>query len=215
MIASNSTLLKHNRPSPTTLTNVSEVLASLAALEDEEQELSQSLSELLSSRQPVYSAFAALQTLSPQVDSTCQDAALLARKVAVTAETADRIGSKVGRLDEEMRRVKSAVERVGKTMELKASAHHILHYVNAYRRKYANSKSSLSDLHAAMESRDWEAAARHCARAMSFPPEVLTGPFSDLVVVSIRIDEQSSDETQLFAAHIRTSCTPIASFRRS
>lgn len=34
-----------------------------------------------------------------------------------------------------------------------------------------------------MESQDWESAARHCARAMAFPPEVISGPFSEVAVV--------------------------------
>ena len=85
---------------PTALTNISQVLASLSALENEETELSQSLSSLLSSREPIFNVFAALQSLTPQVDHTLQDATYLASKVAVTAETAERIGSKVARLDE-------------------------------------------------------------------------------------------------------------------
>lgn len=36
-----------------------------------------------------------------------------------------------------------------------------------------------------MESQDWESATRHCARAMSLPDEVISGPFAETAVVSI------------------------------
>ncbi|KAK2460519.1 hypothetical protein APHAL10511_006989 [Amanita phalloides] len=43
-------------------------------------------------------------------------------------------------------------------------------------------KSSLHSLHISIEGKDWESAARHCARAMSVPQEVLCGPFAEAVV---------------------------------
>ena len=44
-------------------------------------------------------------------------------------------------------------------------------------------QSSLAQLQTCIESRDWESATRHCARAMSLPFEVISGPFAGAVVV--------------------------------
>lgn len=40
-------------------------------------------------------------------------------------------------------------------------------------------------LQACIEGQDWESVARHCARAMAIPPEIISGPFAESVVVSI------------------------------
>lgn len=45
-------------------------------------------------------------------------------------------------------------------------------------------QSSLSSLQLAINTQDWEGAARHCARAMSLPLEVISGPFAQAAVVS-------------------------------
>lgn len=44
-------------------------------------------------------------------------------------------------------------------------------------------KSSLSQLQTCIERQDWESATRHCARAMSLPLEVISGPFAETSVV--------------------------------
>jgi hypothetical protein len=44
-------------------------------------------------------------------------------------------------------------------------------------------QSSLIALQAAIVDRDWESATRHCARAMSLPSEVVSGPFAETAVV--------------------------------
>lgn len=46
------------------------------------------------------------------------------------------------------------------------------------------SQSSLSALHASIESQDWEAAALNCSRAMALPLDLISGPFAGQTVVS-------------------------------
>ncbi|KAG6811170.1 hypothetical protein H0H92_008654 [Tricholoma furcatifolium] len=151
------------RRDPRTLTNLSELLICLSALQSEEAEHSSSLTDLLNAREPILLSLKRLDSLVPQVDSLLAEASLLSDNVTNTAKTAERVGERVRSLDEEMGRVREAGDRVGQVMELKAS-------------------SSLADLHASIESQDWEAATRHCARAMSLPLEVISGPFAETAV---------------------------------
>lgn len=110
------------RPDPKTLTTLTEILSSLSSLESEEAELSTSLSELLSDREPVINSLTRVQTLVPRLNELYSEATLLSGTVSVTAKTADRVGGRVRSLDEEMRRVREAGERVGHVMELKVSS---------------------------------------------------------------------------------------------
>lgn len=110
------------RPNPKTLTTLAEILSSLSSLESEEAELSTSLSELLSDREPVINSLTRVQTLVPRLNELYSEATLLSGTVSVTAKTADRVGGRVRSLDEEMRRVREAGERVGHVMELKVSS---------------------------------------------------------------------------------------------
>ncbi|CAL1703811.1 unnamed protein product [Somion occarium] len=153
--------LSTQRPDPRTLTTLPEILSALSSVESEEAELSSSLSELLSEKEPIVNALTRVHALEPQLDELYLEASLLSQVVSATAKTADRVGGRVRSLDEEMRRVREASERVGQVMEL---------------------KSSLAALHAAMEAHDWESATRHCARAMALPLEVTSGPFADTAV---------------------------------
>ena len=107
------------RPDPRTLTTLPEILASLSALESEEAELSTSLSELLSDREPIVNSLTRIQSLVPRLNELYNEATLLSGTVTATAKTADRVGGRVRSLDEEMRRVREAGERVGQVMELK------------------------------------------------------------------------------------------------
>jgi hypothetical protein len=109
------------RPDPRTLTTLPEILSSLSALEAEETELSNSLSDLLSDREPVMNALTRLQALEPRLNELHSEAYLLSGTVSATAKTADRVGGRVRLLDEEMKRVREAGERVGQVMELKVS----------------------------------------------------------------------------------------------
>ncbi|KAF8317381.1 COG4-domain-containing protein [Clavulina sp. PMI_390] len=43
-------------------------------------------------------------------------------------------------------------------------------------------KTSLSALQAAIETGDWEAATRHCSRAMAVPEDIISGPFAESTV---------------------------------
>ncbi|KAF9792460.1 COG4-domain-containing protein [Thelephora terrestris] len=149
------------RPPPDSLTTLPEILSSLSLLESEEAELSATLQELLANRDPVVSSLSRLHNLLPQLDELRADAYLLTRKVSVTAETADRIGGSVRALDEEMRRVRESSDRVAQVMDL---------------------KSSLAALRSAIESQDWESAARHCSRAMAVPQGVIDGEFARATV---------------------------------
>ena len=107
------------RPDPRTLTSLPEILSSLSALEAEETVLSNSLSELLSDREPIINALTRLQSLEPRLNELYSEAYVLSGTVSATAETADRVGGRVRLLDEEMKRVREAGERVGQVMELK------------------------------------------------------------------------------------------------
>ncbi|KAF8906209.1 COG4 transport protein-domain-containing protein [Gymnopilus junonius] len=146
---------------PRSLTTLPDILSSLSALQSEEAELSSSLSQLLSHREPIIASLAHLHSLLPQFDQLQTDANILASTVSTTAKTAEWVGGRVRSLDEEMRRVREATDRVGQVMEL---------------------KSSLLALQSSIEMKDWEAAARHCARAMALPLDVIAGPFAEAVV---------------------------------
>lgn len=108
-----------SRPDPHTLTSLPEILASLSALEAEETELSNSLSEVLADREPTVHALTRLQSLEPRLNELYSEAFILSGTVSATAKTADRVGGRVRLLDEEMKRVREAGERVGQVMELK------------------------------------------------------------------------------------------------
>lgn len=146
---------------PRTLTSLPEILSCLSAYQSEEADLSSSLSDLLSARDPIINSLARLTTLVPLIDDLHGEAALLANKVSQTAQTAERVGGRVRSLDEEMKRIREASDRVGQVVEL---------------------KSSLSALQASIEAQDWDSATRHCARAMTLPPEVIGGPFAEQAV---------------------------------
>ncbi|THU99354.1 COG4-domain-containing protein [Dendrothele bispora CBS 962.96] len=146
---------------PRALTSLPQVLSSLAAYQSEEADISASLSNLLSARDPILSSLNRLQGLLPQLDELSAQANALSLKVAPTAKTAERVGGRVQSLDEEMRRIREASDRVTQVTEL---------------------KSSLAALQSSMESQDWESATRHCARAMALPINVIAGPFAQAAV---------------------------------
>ncbi|TFK72569.1 COG4-domain-containing protein [Pluteus cervinus] len=149
------------RRDPRDLTTLQDILSCLSSYESEEAELSNTLSGLLGARDSIVESLTRLQSLVPQLDELRGESAELSARVSRTAQTADRVGSRVRSLDEEMGRVREAGERVGQVVEL---------------------KSSLSALAAAIESQDWETAVRHCAKAMSLPRAVISGPFAETAV---------------------------------
>lgn len=104
------------------LATLPEILACLSSLEAEEIDVSNSLTALLSAREPIDASLQRLHSLAPQLDELHVDASLLTEKVSSTAKTAERVGKRVRLLDEEMRRVREAGERVGQVMDLKVSA---------------------------------------------------------------------------------------------
>ena len=107
------------RRDPRTLTSLPEILSSLSSFQAEEAQLSNSLAELLKTRDPIHVSLNRLQSLVPQLDRLYIDATQLTRKVSNTAKTAERVGSRVRSLDEEMGRVRQAGDRVAQVMELK------------------------------------------------------------------------------------------------
>ncbi|KAF8163025.1 COG4 transport protein-domain-containing protein [Crassisporium funariophilum] len=159
--SASSLALTSPRRDPRTLTSLPEILSSLSAFQAEEAELSVSLAELLKAREPIIISLNRLQSLNAQFHELQLDAAELTATVSTTAKTAERVGSRVRLLDQEMGRVREAGDRVGQVMEL---------------------KSSLTALQTSIDTQDWESAARHCARAMTLPSEVLSGPFADMAV---------------------------------
>ncbi|PCH38775.1 COG4-domain-containing protein [Wolfiporia cocos MD-104 SS10] len=143
------------------LATLPDILSCLSALQSEEAELSQSLTDLVSSRESISDALTRLQGLRPHLDNLHDTASAFAVTVSGTAQTAENVGGRVKSLDEEMHRVREAAERVNQVMEL---------------------KSSLAELQTSMEQKDWEAATRHCARAMALPAAVISGPFAGTTV---------------------------------
>lgn len=111
--------LSSTRRDPRSLTTLPDIMACLSSFQSEETELSNSLTELLSAREPIVASLARLQSLVPQLDELHLEASLLSDTVSSTAQTAERVGGRVRSLDEEMRRVRDAGERVGQVMELK------------------------------------------------------------------------------------------------
>nr|GAT61280.1 predicted protein [Mycena chlorophos] len=146
------------------LTSLQEILSSISEHQAQETALSNSLSELLSAREPIVASLSRLQTLIPPLDALQEEARLLSKTVSATAKTAEDVGGRVRTLDEEMRRIREASDRVGQVMEL---------------------KTSLAALQSAIDSQDWEAATRHCARAMALPSEVISGPFAETSVPTV------------------------------
>ncbi|TEB36091.1 COG4-domain-containing protein [Coprinellus micaceus] len=149
------------RRNPRDLTTLAEILSCLSSYQSEEAELSKSLTNLLNDREPIVESLTRLRLLIPVLDESREEAAMLCERVGATAKTAERVGSRVRSLDEEMGRVREAGERVGMVMEL---------------------KSSLAALQAAIDVQDWESATTHCAKAMSLPPDVVSGPFAGSAV---------------------------------
>ncbi|KAJ7752135.1 COG4 transport protein-domain-containing protein [Mycena metata] len=147
--------------SPRSLTNLQDILSAISETQSQQDQLSNSLSNLLSARDPIVASLARLQALVPQLDELQNEAILLSSTVSATAQTAERVGGRVRSLDEEMRRVREAGDRVGQVMEL---------------------KTSLAALQSSIESQDWESATLHCARAMSLPLQVISGHFAETAV---------------------------------
>lgn len=156
--------------SPRSLTNLADILSSISEYQSEETQLSTSLSDLLSAT--CVASLARLQALVPHLNDLQNDAVLLSSTVSATAQTAERVGGRVRSLDEEMRRVREAGDHVGQAMEL---------------------KTSLAALQSSIDSQDWESAARHCARAMSLPLEVISGQFAETAVVGVHSSSSSSE----------------------
>jgi conserved oligomeric Golgi complex subunit 4 len=107
------------RVDPRKLTTLPEIMSCLSSFQSEEVELSNSLTQLLSVREPILASLSRLQSLVPRVEELHLEASQLSNKVSSTAETAERIGGRVRALDEEMRRVREGGERVSQVMELK------------------------------------------------------------------------------------------------
>jgi hypothetical protein len=107
---------------PSALSNLPEILSCLSALQSEEVELSNSLTELLNAGAPITTSLHRLHSLTLHLHELRLDASLLLNKVSQTAETAKRVGGQVRSLDDEMARVREAGERVGQVMELKVTS---------------------------------------------------------------------------------------------
>lgn len=170
-----------SRVSPKTLTSLPAILTSLSEIEALETSLSASLATLLASQQPIIEPLTRLQSLVPRIEELAADADLLSQKVGGTAKTAQRVGGRVRALDEEMRRVREASERVAAVTELKVRYSGPSWAKQMKRLTWC--QTSLIDLYSSIASEDWEAATRHCARAMAVPPEIISGAFAESVVV--------------------------------
>ena len=149
------------RKDPRTLVNINEILDHLSALQSEETDLSNTLSDLLSRRDLITSSLSKLEAVTPKLDDLRSDSQQLFSQVLVTSRIADRVGGRVRSIDEEMKRVTEAADHISRVMEL---------------------KSSLTQLQFCIESHDWESATRHCARAMAVPAEVISGRFAESAI---------------------------------
>ncbi|EIW60719.1 COG4-domain-containing protein [Trametes versicolor FP-101664 SS1] len=146
---------------PRRLATLPDILARLSAIQSDESELSAALAGLLSAHEPIAASLNSLKSLAPPLDALVADTRLFDQTVSFTARTAQDVGGRVQSLDEEMRRVREASERVSQIIEL---------------------KSSLAALQSSIDQQDWEAATRHCARAMALPLDVISGPFAETAV---------------------------------
>ncbi|CAK5279533.1 unnamed protein product [Mycena citricolor] len=172
--------------SPRALTNLADVLSTLSEFQSEEAKLSNSLTELLSSREPIVASLNRLQVLVPRLDVLQRDALSLSATVSATAKTAERVGGRVQSLDEEMRRVREAGDRVSQVMELRTDLR----------------KTSLSALQSAIDNQDWESATRHCARAMSLPEHVICGSFAETAVPTVESHLPPAQTLQAAREHL-------------
>ena len=209
MCAANGVLQDQSLPDnarrdPRSLYNLHEILLCLSSFQSEEAELSNSLTELLSARDPIVASLSRLQSLVPHLDELHSEATLLSEKVSCTAQTAERVGGKVRSLDEEMRRVRESAERVGQIMDLKVISYIELDGVVAHT---ISLQSSLASLHSSIESQDWESATRYCARAMSLPLEVISGSFAENAVVRPYYLSFLNNVLIFYKAYIRKSST--------
>ena len=109
---------------PRTLTSLPQIFSCLSALQSEEAELSNSLTKLLSAREPIVASLNRLNAVLPHIEELHHEAVVLFGRVSSTAQTAERIGGRVSTLDEEMRRIKEAGERVAQVMQLKVRLPH-------------------------------------------------------------------------------------------
>lgn len=109
---------------PRTLTSLPQIFSCLSALQSEEAELSNSLTKLLSAREPIVASLNRLNAVLPHIEELHHEAVVLSGRVSSTAQTAERIGGRVSTLDEEMRRIKEAGERVAQVMQLKVRLPH-------------------------------------------------------------------------------------------
>jgi len=107
------------RKDPRKLTTLPDILSTLSSLQSEEAELSNSLGQLLSDREPVNASLSRLDALVSRIDHLYVDANMLQGRVSGTALTAERIGGKVRSLDEEMRRIREAADQVAQVIDLK------------------------------------------------------------------------------------------------
>ncbi|KAL1947473.1 hypothetical protein VTO73DRAFT_14434 [Trametes versicolor] len=146
---------------PRRLATLPDILARLSAIQSDESDLSAALAGLLSAHEPIAASLNSLKSLAPPLDALVADTRLFDQTVSFTARTAQDVGGRVQSLDEEMRRVREASERVSQIIEL---------------------KSSLAALQSSIDQQDWEAATRHCARAMALPLDVISGPFAETAV---------------------------------
>lgn len=189
----------------TALTSLSQVLSSLSQLQAREKQVSTHLAELVSNHETISKSLARLSKLTPVVDELQVDAKLLQTKVISTAKTADRVGGRVRTLDEEMRRIRDAAERVGQVVELKVRLPRVPRRAFA---EHTRAKSSLAALYDAIDRGDWEAAARHCARVMAIPHDVLSGQFAAVAVV--RVYTYALSHSSHAPAHLRTPAATAA-----
>ena len=104
---------------PRQLATLPDILGALSVLQSHESDLSASLTELLSTYEPIEASLSSLQSLGPQLDALSRETQLLDETVSYTARTAQDVGGRVQSLDEEMRRVREASERVSQIIELK------------------------------------------------------------------------------------------------
>ncbi|KAM5535568.1 hypothetical protein V8D89_010735 [Ganoderma adspersum] len=148
-------------PNARRLATLPDILEALSVLQSHESDLSTSLTNLLSTYEPISASLGNIQSLGPQLDLLAGETRLLHQTVSYTARTAQHVGGRVQSLDEEMKRVREASERVSQIIEL---------------------KSSLVALQSSIEQQDWESATRQCARAMGLPVDVISGPFAETVV---------------------------------
>jgi hypothetical protein len=172
--------------SASTLASAAAVRATLASLAAHSASLDAHLAQLLGAAAPrVAAARARIAHTQPQVALILEEAGVLQSRLADTSANAARISEAVRRLDEEQSRIDVAARWAERTADLRVSGGAAAARQRGLTRSGC-AQAALHSLASAIEQADWDAATRHCIRAMSIDADILGSDFAAAVVVRMQ-----------------------------